>query len=253
MLETKNISAGYGERDIIKDINLQAKRGEITAVIGPNGCGKTTLLKTLARLLPCRGSILLDGNDISPLPRKMLAKKIALLAQTTGVYFPYSVYDTAAMGRYPHLTSFLKNFSADDHEIIMQVLEKLGLCEVKDKLINELSGGQLQRVFLARSLVQNPDLILLDEPTNHLDLKHQIELLEYLALWAAENSRAVVAVLHDLNLARRYAHNAVLMNDGIVISSGACKSVLSGEALREAYGLDIRAFMLDSLQKWKGN
>jgi iron complex transport system ATP-binding protein len=252
MLKVRNLYSGYGGADIIKDINLEAKSGEILAVIGPNGCGKTTLLKTIAKLLPYRGEIFLEHTEINSLSRKQLARKTALLAQTTGIYFPYSVYDTAAMGRYPHSTSFLKNLTHEDDEIIRKVLIKLELMDVKDRLISELSGGQFQRVFLARTLVQNPDLILLDEPTNHLDLKHQVELLEYLSYWAKENDKAVIAVLHDLNLARRYANNAALMCNGMLIASGRCESVLSGDLLKETYGLDIRAFMLESLQKWQG-
>ena len=251
MLETRNLCSGYGGIDIIKDICLDANRGEILAIIGPNGCGKTTLLKTLARLLPYRGSVTLEKTEISSLSRKNLAQKIALLAQTSGIYFPYTVYETAALGRFPHTTSFFKNLSAKDNEAIRLVLEKLGLWEVRDRMINELSGGQLQRVFLARTIIQDPALILLDEPTNHLDLKHQIELLEYLTLWAREKKRAVIAVLHDLNLACRYAGKTVLMAEGKIISYGNCEEIFSGELLRETYGIDIRAFMLESLEKWQ--
>ena len=251
MLEVKNLFSGYSGIDVIKDISLSAQRGEILAVIGPNGCGKTTLLKTLARLLPYRGSIALEGKEITSLSRKKLSQKAALLTQTTGIYFPYTVYDTVALGRFPHSSSFLKSLSVQDKEIIRQVLVKLELESIKDKLINELSGGQLQRVFLARALAQNPELILLDEPTNHLDLKHQVELLEYLSDWAKESQRSVIAVLHDLNLARRFADKAALICRGLLVSFGKCDSVLSGDLLEETYGLDIRAFMLESLQKWQ--
>jgi len=251
MLDVKNLFSGYGGVDIIKDIGFSAQRGEILAVIGPNGCGKTTLLKTLARLLPYRGAITLEGSEISDLSRKNLARKIALLAQTAGIYFPYTVYDTAALGRFAYSSSVLKNLSGEDREIIHGILEKLELWDIKDSLINELSGGQLQRVFLARTMVQNPDLILLDEPTNHLDLKHQIELLEYLSIWAKENNRTVIAVLHDLNMARRFAERAFLLSRGLLVSSGTCDSVLSSEILKETYGLDIKAFMVESLGKWQ--
>ncbi|MDR0473216.1 MAG: ABC transporter ATP-binding protein [Treponema sp.] len=251
MLEVKNLFSGYNGTDIIKGISLHANEGEILAVIGPNGCGKTTLLKTLARLLPYRGSIFFEGEDISLLPGKNLAKKISLLSQNSGVYFPYSVYDTAALGRYPHSRGFLKTLSEEDREIIQKTLLRLELWDEKDRLINELSGGQLQRVFLARALVQDPRVILLDEPTNHLDLKHQAELLEYLSVWAKENSRIVIAVLHDLNLARRFAGTAALMCRGFMVSCGKAESIFSSEALKEVYGLDIRSFMIESLQKWK--
>ena len=250
-LAVQNLYSGYGKTDILKDLSFEAQQGEVLAVIGPNGCGKTTLLKTLGRLLPHRGSITIDGRELSSFSRKSLARKIALLAQSSGVYFPFSVHDTAALGRYPHSRSLFKGLSRGDEEIVRRVLDRLELGEAKDRLINELSGGQLQRVFLARALIQDPDIILLDEPTNHLDLKHQVELLEYLSLWAKENRRIVIAVLHDLNLARRYADTAILMHNGVLVSSGACEQVLSGNVLKEIYGIDIRAFMLESLRMWE--
>ena len=251
MLEAKNLFSGYIGVDVIKDISFSVRRGEILAVIGPNGCGKTTLLKTLARLLPYRGNITLEGREISGFSRKALAKKTALLSQTVGIYFPFNVYDTVAMGRFPHSSSFLKSLSSEDKKIIGGELEKLELLDLKDRLINELSGGQLQRVFLARALIQGPDLILLDEPTNHLDLKYQVELLEYLSAWAKNNNRAVIAVLHDLNLCRHFADTVLLLKQGVAVSFGQCNSVLSDEILYEAYGIDIKGFMLDSLEKWQ--
>ena len=251
MLDVKNLFSGYGGVDVLKDISLKVSQGEILAVIGPNGCGKTTLLKTLARLLPYRGSISIEGRDISSFSRKRLAQKVAFLTQSSGVYFPYSVFDTAALGRFPHSLSVLKGLSVEDEEIIRRVLLKLELWDIREKLINELSGGQLQRVFLARALIQDPDLILLDEPTNHLDLKNQLELLDYLSLWAKESNRTVIAVLHDLNLARSFAHTAALICRGLLVTLDTCDSVLSGDLLKECYGLDINAFMLESLEKWQ--
>jgi iron complex transport system ATP-binding protein len=120
-------------------------------------------------------------------------------------------------------------------------------------MIDELSGGQTQRVFLARTLVQDPAVILLDEPTNHLDLKHQVELLEYLTRWAKDNGRVVIAVLHELNMARRFADSALLINHGVIAASGKCETVLAGETLKEAYGMDIKTFMLESLEMWRDN
>ena len=270
MIEARDIYAGYGYGDVIKGISFKAERGEKLCILGPNGCGKTTLLKTIARIIRYRGKITLEGAvpagssagpagrrfpsgyaDIADLPRKELAKKIALLGQSAQVYFPYTVYETVSLGRYAYAEGFFKNLSDEDKAIIEGMLKKLDLWNSKDRIIDELSGGQLQRVFLARTLVQDPDLILLDEPTNHLDLKHQVELLEYISLWAKENSRTVIAVLHDLNLARRFADTAALMKDGELVSFGTCESVLTGKKLEEVYGLDIRAFMLESLKKWQ--
>ena len=250
-LAVHNVYSGYGKTDIIKNISLEAKPGEVLAITGPNGCGKTTLLKAMACLLAYRGSIALEGIEASSLPRKTLARKIALLSQSSGTYFPFSVYDTAALGRFPHSASPLNGLSAEDKKIIDQVLDRLELLEIKGMPIHELSGGQLQRVFLARALIQDPGILLLDEPTNHLDLKHQVEFLEYISLWAKENKRTVIAVLHDLNLVRRYADTIALLHNGTLASIGNCETVLSGTLLKEIYGIDISAFMLESLRMWR--
>ncbi|MDR1574781.1 MAG: ABC transporter ATP-binding protein [Treponema sp.] len=251
MLEIKDLYAGYNGVDIVHGISVRAVKGEVLAVIGPNGCGKTTLLKTIARLLPYRGVITLEGTELSAFSRKALARKIALMGQSAQIYFPYTVYDTVSLGRYPYSGGFLKSVSREDAAVINRVIERLELSDVRDRMITELSGGQLQRVFLARTLAQDPDLILLDEPTNHLDLKHQVELLDYLSQWAGENGKAVVAVLHDLNLARRFGHSAALMSNGALVSAGKPEAVLAGNTLREIYGIDIKAFMIESLERWR--
>jgi iron complex transport system ATP-binding protein len=220
--------------------------------VGPNGCGKSTLLKAIARILTYRGTVTIDAQNINRFTRKDLAKKMALMGQTSQVYFPYSIYDTVALGRYAHSTGFLKNLSPNDKTIIAETLERLDLYEARDRLINELSGGQLQRVFLARTLVQDPDIILLDEPTNHLDLKYQIELLRYLTKWAREKNKTIVGVLHDLNLVHQFADNTALMHNGKIVSYGKPETVLTGETLKAIYEIDIQGFMLESLEKWKG-
>jgi iron complex transport system ATP-binding protein len=252
MLEIQNLYSGYDGPDVISDITLHVDKGEILCIVGPNGCGKSTLLKAIARILAYRGSVTIDAQNISALSRKDLAKKMALMGQTSQIYFPYSIYDTVALGRYAHAAGFLKNLSPADKTIIAGTLERLDLYEVRDRLINELSGGQLQRVFLARTLVQDPDIILLDEPTNHLDLKHQIELLRFLTTWAREKNKTVIGVLHDLNLVHQFGDNAAHMHNGKIVSYGRPGSVLTGETLKAIYEIDIKGFMLESLEKWKG-
>ncbi|GHV62928.1 iron ABC transporter [Spirochaetia bacterium] len=251
MLEIKNLYAGYGGTDVIKNINLDANAGEILCIAGPNGCGKSTLLKTIARLLPYRGSITVDGQDAASFTRKDLSKKIALLGQISQIYFPYTVYDTVSLGRYVHTSGFLKNLSAEDRNIIADTIERLELEDIQNRLITALSGGQLQRVFLARTLVQDPEIILLDEPTNHLDLKHQVELLQYLSAWVKEKNRIIVGVLHDLNLVHRFSDYTALMSDGKIVSHGKPEEVLNGAMLREVYGMDIGSFMRESLERWE--
>jgi len=249
-ISVNDLSAGYGGADVIRGIGFQASAGESLCVLGPNGCGKSTLLKAIARLIDYRGLVALDGKNASAIPRKEFAKKVALLGQSAQVLFPYTVYETVSMGRYAYSAGFLKGLSASDNDIIENAIAKLGLGGIRDRMIDELSGGQLQRVFLARTLAQTPDVILLDEPTNHLDLKHQIELLAFLKTWVKENGKVLVAVFHDLNLARQFGDAALLMSGGSIAAFGPIAETLRGEILREVYGIDICAFMCESLGKW---
>lgn len=251
MLEVKGVRCGYDNKEIVKGVSFNIERGNNLCIVGPNGCGKSTLLKSIANLLDYKGNIILDSKEVKKLNRKDLAKNVALMTQASNIYFPYTVYETVSLGRYAHLKGVFSKINKNDEEIILKSIENVGLLDIKDKLISELSGGQLQRVYLARAFAQNPDVILLDEPTNHLDLKCQIEILDYLNKWTKENNKIVVAVLHDLNLVQTFGEKVVMMNDGKIISSGTPKEVLSGGKLKEVYGVDVKRFMIDALEKWK--
>jgi len=250
MLEVKNLYAGYGSGDILKDISFTAQQGESLCILGPNGCGKSTLLKALARIIEYRGTISLDTIDLSLLPRKELAKKIALLGQSAQIFFPYTVYETVSTGRYAYARGFLKGLSGEDREIIEATLKKLDIWDIKNRMIDELSGGQLQRVFLAKTLAQTPDLILLDEPTNHLDLKNQIELMRYLKQWVNENNKTLIGVFHDLNLVQRFGDTVLLISNGVQADRGEAAGVLKSENLKTVYGIDIRSFMIETMERW---
>jgi len=249
-IEAQNLYAGYDNTDVIHNISFKVNAGESLCVLGPNGCGKSTLLKSIARIIDYRGLVTLNGKNARTIPRKEFAKKIALLGQTAQVLFPYTVHETVSMGRYAYSTGFLKNLSADDNDIIENIIAKLDIADIRDRMIDELSGGQLQRVFLARTLAQTPEVILLDEPTNHLDLKYQIELLTFLKSWVKETGKTLVAVFHDLNLARQFGDAALLMNNGTVAAGGTIAETLRGEILQQVYGIDIQGFMRESLGKW---
>ncbi len=255
-LEVKDLAAGYGAGaikdcdDVIRNITFNVNIGECLCVLGPNGCGKSTLLKSIAGILKYRGSVLVEGGDISNIPRKELARKIALLSQNMQVFFPYTVYETVSMGRYAWSQGVLKNLSAQDKTIINDTLKKLDLWDIKERMIDELSGGTLQRVFLAKTMAQTPRLILLDEPANHLDLKHQIALLDYLKSWVKENGTSLIGVFHDLNLSRYFGDTAILMNEGNLAACGTIEEILNSEILATVYGIDIRTFMRESLEKW---
>ncbi|MDR0908743.1 MAG: ABC transporter ATP-binding protein [Spirochaetaceae bacterium] len=251
MLEVKNLCAGYKGREIIHDISLEAERGHFFCIIGPNGCGKTTLLKSIARIIPCKGDILLDGLSLKGLKRRALAQKISFLAQSSELYFPYTVYDTVALGCYASAGPFpAANLKKEEKAKIESVLATLNLQDIQDSLITELSGGQVQRVYLARSLVQDPEVILLDEPTNHLDLKYQTELLQFLVEWAASKNRIVIGVLHDLNLAATYGQRIALINDGRLCALGPANEVLNNKVIEEIYGMNVKKFMTESYKRW---
>jgi iron complex transport system ATP-binding protein len=250
MLTVKDLYAGYNGADVIRNINLNVQKGESLCVLGPNGCGKSTLLKAIARIIDYRGFVSVNDKDISAVSRKELAKNIALLSQSTQVFFPYTVYETVSMGRYAYSHSLLKNLSADDKAIIKNIMIKLDIWDIKNNMIDELSGGTLQRVFLARTLVQTPDLILLDEPANHLDLKHQIELLSFLKTWVKENNKTLIGVFHDLNLARLFGDTAIVLNNGTITINNKIDKVLNSHVMNDIYGIDIQEFMKKSLQLW---
>jgi iron complex transport system ATP-binding protein len=251
MLRVEGLYSGYGGGDIVNGISLSAGRGETLCVVGPNGCGKSTLLKTLINALPYRGSVCLDGEELSAFSRKRLAAKAALLGQLHEPCFSYTVRDTIALGRYVHAKGLLKTLSVYDEEVIADCIARLELDALSNCRIDELSGGQLQRVFLGRALAQTPDLILLDEPTNHLDLKHQLELLNFIKTWTKERGKTAVAVLHDLNLVRFYADRVLVMHKGRAAAYGTPAEALEETALNAVYEIDVRRFMLESLGKWQ--
>lgn len=251
ILTLRDVYAGYGGRDIVRGVSLTVDSGERFCILGPNGCGKTTLLRAIAGLLPARGEVLLDGKPIARMKRREIASHVALLSQLSQVYFSYSVFDTVMLGRYLHLRGALRTPSREDRDCVRRCLETVGLWEAREAMIDTLSGGQLQRVFLARTLAQEPFLILLDEPTNHLDLKYQAELMESLRDWASRGGRAVVGVLHDLNLALGFADRMLLMSQGEAVACGSAREALRPERLQEVFGIDVAAYMKRALARWE--
>ena len=249
MLTLNNVSAGYGGADVIKKISIQI--GSNISIVGPNGCGKTTLLKTIANILPSKGEILLNGKPFSHLKRREVSKQIAMLSQQPAIYFSFSVFDTVMMGRYLHIKDrFFGMPNEQDKEIVERSLAAVNMLADRDREITKLSGGQLQRVFLARALAQEPQIILLDEPTNHLDLKCQVELVDYLKKWAGENGRIVVGVLHDINLALELSENLIVMKDGEVCANATADEILASGLLDSVYDMDVAGYMQKSFSRW---
>lgn len=251
MLTLKNVSAGYNGFDVISNINLNVSEGENLCILGPNGCGKTTLIKTIAGILPHKGSIKIDGTAISSMKRTDVAKKIAVMSQISNIYFSYTVYETVLLGRYLHMkNSIFKEPTAKDRDYADKCLKAVDLLSLKNKQISTLSGGQLQRVYLARTLAQEPSIILLDEPTNHLDLKNQSELIEFLRGWSKEAGHTVIGVLHDLNLAMKLADNVLLLDKGNIAAYGKTEDVISSNIMNNVYDMDVTGYMIDSLKQW---
>lgn len=251
MLKVSHLSCGYTDVPVVKDVSFQVGKGQRLCILGPNGCGKTTLLRGVAGILPAAGSVKVQGVDIKELSARQKSRRIALMSQLSTTYFAYTVYETVMLGRYAHQKrGVFSGETEKDHRIVQENLERVGMFKYKDRLITELSGGQLQRVFLARVFVQEPQVILLDEPTNHLDLKYQLELIEMLKEWVGGGERCVVGVLHDINLALSFADNILLMEDGVV---AACENVKDFDLslLDSIYRMNVQQFMQDSLQRWK--
>lgn len=252
MLSLKNVSAGYNGIDVISNINLNVSEGENLCILGPNGCGKTTLIKTIAGIIPHRGTIKIDETNISSMKRTSVAKKIAVMSQISNIYFSYTVYETVLLGRYLHMKDkAFKEPTLKDKEYADKCLKAVDLLSLKNKQINTLSGGQLQRVYLARTLAQEPSIILLDEPTNHLDLKNQAELIDFLKSWSKKEGHTVIGVLHDLNLAMKLADNILLLDKGNTAAYGKSEEVVSSKILNDVYDMDVAGYMIDSLKHWE--
>ncbi|KON83882.1 ABC transporter ATP-binding protein [Rossellomorea marisflavi] len=239
-LQTKDLTLAYGERTIIDQMDLDIPKGEITVFIGGNGCGKSTLLRSIARLMkPKEGSVLLDGESISRLSTKEVARKMAILPQTPVSPEGLTVLQLVKQGRYPH-QSWLKQWSRKDEEIVEDALRATGMEEFRDRKVDELSGGQRQRAWIALTLAQDTDIILLDEPTTYLDMTHQIEILDLLFELNEREGRTIVMVLHDINLACRYAHNIVAIRDREVYAQGKPEEVISCELVKHVFGMDCQ-------------
>ncbi len=239
-LTTRQLSLAYDRLTIIKDLNLEIPAHQITALVGPNGCGKSTLIKGLARLLkPQSGVVYLDSASIFKLSTKEVAKRLGMLPQSPVAPEGLTVRELVAQGRYPHQNWF-QQWSAEDEQFTDQALATTGMTELGDRPLESLSGGQRQRAWIAMALAQNTEILLLDEPTTFLDLAHQIEVLDLLYELNQSQGRTIVMVLHDLNQACRYADYLVVMRQGHIYALGKPETVMSEAMVQEVFGLESR-------------
>ena len=239
-LAAESVRLAYDERVVVHDVDLALTEGSFTAIVGPNGCGKSTLLRALGRLLrPTAGTVLLDGRAITSTPTREVAKVLGLLPQTPLAPEGLTVADLVARGRHPH-QSWLRQWSSDDEAVVTEALTWTDMADLADAPVDALSGGQRQRAWISMALAQGTDLLLLDEPTTYLDLAHQVDVLELVGRLHTERGRTVVVVLHDLNLAARYAERLVAMKDGVLVASGAPEEVLTEQLLADVFELEAR-------------
>ncbi|RBM04811.1 ABC transporter [Streptomyces sp. PT12] len=237
---TDDVTLAYDQRVIAEHLSVAIPDRSFTVIVGPNACGKSTLLRALSRMLrPTAGSVLLDGQAIAALPARELARTLGLLPQSPIAPDGITVADLVARGRYPH-QGLLRQWSREDERVVVDSLAATGVTELADRYVDELSGGQRQRVWIAMALAQQTPLLLLDEPTTFLDIAHQIEVLDLCAHLHEEQGRTLVAVLHDLNHAARYATHLIALREGRVVAEGVPGDVVTAELVEEVFGLPCR-------------
>lgn len=237
MLEIKKLFSGYGNIEVLKGLNIEFTKGIVYAVLGPNGSGKTTLLKTIDKIIkPSEGAIYIDGKDIRKFSAKEIAKKVGYLPQRQNSAPDSAVFDTILLGRKPHI--FFEP-GKDDLDIVERIIHEFGLAEFAFRNINELSGGEAQKVLVARALAQQPQILLLDEPVNHLDPKNQIEILSFLKRLTKKLNLVTIFVLHDLNLAIQFADYFVFMKNGEIHMEGDL-SIIEPLLIKDVYDVDVK-------------
>lgn len=237
-LRAENVDVWIRDKYIVKDFTLEVSEGMCTAILGPNGSGKSTFLKAVYRVQPVSaGAVFLDGRELDKIPRKRMAQEVSVVSQFNSIQFEYSVYDVVLMGRTPHL-GLMQRESRQDHDLAKDALKVVGMYDFKDRNFQTLSGGEKQRVILARALTQQPQLLILDEPTNHLDIRYQLEILSIIRNLGI----SVLTALHDLNLAFQFCDYIYLVKDGKIYCHGEVSQVLTPKNIADVYGIDCDIF-----------
>ncbi|WP_290596317.1 MULTISPECIES: ABC transporter ATP-binding protein [unclassified Archaeoglobus] len=240
MITVKNLSFSYNSEPVLNDLNFEAREGEVIFILGPNGSGKTTLLKCIAGILKPRGAILVENQSLNDISKRELAKKLAYVPQRGDTGF-LTVFDVILLGRKPYMGFGPTN---EDYRIVKDVMSLLSLEKLAFRRLNELSGGELQKVMIARALAQRPRILLLDEPTNNLDVKNQIEIMRLIRKIAKESNISVISTMHDLNLASLYADRILMIKNGKIFASGGIE-VLNKENIKAVYGVDVEVVRMN--------
>ena len=237
LLEVNNLSYSVGQKQILKGVSAQFREGKITAIIGANGCGKSTLMSFLSKTRRSVKAVYFRGRDVADIPASEFALKVAVLPQQQKMIADFRVEDVVVMGRFPYKKQF-RDYSSEDRQIAQRAMERVGIESMKERRLNHMSGGEIQRVLIAKTLAQEPELILMDEPTNHLDVKYKVALMKTLR----EYGKTVVVVLHDLSLAVQYCDEVVVMKSGTVHSQGSVREIMQPRLLEEIFGVPFVKF-----------
>ena len=245
IIKAQNISVSINEKEIVHGISLDFPEGKVTAIIGPNGCGKSTTLKALSRILPYKGSVTFKGQEMSTLSQREFAKCLAILTQSPQAPSDLTVNDLVEMGRFPH-RGFLGRAGKDDKEHVEWAREQTGVMEMRYRLLITLSGGERQRAWIAMALAQRPEVLLLDEPTTYLDICHQLEIMQLITRLNQELGLTVVMVVHDLNHAIMYADHVVVVKAGQLVTSGAPREIITADLLAEVFKVKADEFTLSN-------
>lgn len=251
MLNVEHLTVRYGEHTVVDDLSFTLQEGQWLMLVGPNGAGKSTLIEAIAQGVAYAGSIQLNCRDIRRYRPQQLAQQLGVLSQRNTVGYAYTVEEVVNLGRYAYTSGILSRQDKDGQAQVEQALALTGLTALRHASVLTLSGGELQRVFLAQVFAQDPRLLLLDEPANHLDLVYQKHIFSLIGEWLRQPGRAVLSVVHDLSLAKRYGTHAVLMDQGRCAAQGEISTVLTPEALQQVYSLDVYAWMNEMLSQWK--
>lgn len=251
MLELKHVSVFFDEYPAVNDVSLKLDEGQWLMLVGPNGAGKSTLINAISRSVPYKGQVLLDGSDINRFRRAEIARRIGVLSQQHQMSYAYTVDEIVSLGRYAYTRGLLAGRNRENEEKVTQALEKTGMEGYRNKKITELSGGEVQRAFLAQVLCQDPGILILDEPANHLDPVYQKQIFELIREWLAGKRRSVISVVHELSAAKRFGTHALLMKNGKCHAMGTAEETLTQEKLKSVYDMDVYSWMRDMYSVWQ--
>ena len=251
MLTVDNVTVRYDRHTVVENLSFRLEESQWLMLIGPNGAGKSSLIHAIAQGVPYTGRIAVEGRDVRACKPAQLAKRIGVLSQQHSVGYAYTVEEVVTLGRYAYSAGFLSGRDDEGPAKVEQALDITGMRGLRHASMLTLSGGEIQRAFLAQVFAQDPSILILDEPANHLDLVYQKHIFSLIRDWLKQPGRAVLSVVHDLSLARRYGSHAVLMHEGRCVARGLMNDVLTADNLQAVYGMDVNQWMRELLGQWQ--